>query len=784
LLLAFFTPHSVAIPAQAKTVTIALLSDGPVGNRQMGEIKLIQQEILALASGEFDVRFPKDKHLNGEWHRAQVERRFKKLLNDPSVDLIIALGAISSDVAAHTSPLSKPVVATVVIDAALQNMPVEKGRSGVENLNYLSTFRSVERDLRSFHLIAPFKRLAVLVNASILEAIPQLRKKGEGIAKKSDIEIILIPMDDSAEAVLRQIPEKADAVYVTPNPRLSQAAFQKLAQGFIERRLPSFSYLGEQEVAQGLLAGIATQSDSLRFARRIAFNVQSILLGEAASQLPVTFTQGEHYTINMATARAIDVWPTWDVLAEAALLNEVAVEDNPRQLSLNQVAHEALNVSLDRAASARALAAGAEDVRQARSDLLPQLGLSAQGLVIDKDRAKASFGSQAQRSTSGSLELSQLIYSEKAWANFEIQNRLQDSRTSAYDTLTLDVVREATTAYLSVLRARTFEAIQKENLRVTRSNLELARVRQAIGHSGPAEVFRWESESASNQRALVDAEAQTRQSEVALNRVLNHPQEVRFSAQDADINDPVLLAGDQRVLQFTRNPRDFKLFRNFMVKEGLNRSPELVQFDAAIAAQKRVLASARSAFWSPDLVLQAGVNEIFNKSGEGSSATSPFGGSGKNDTDWNIALALKLPLFTSGSRSAAATKAREEMSSLRLERAATAERIEAGIRNAIHKVGASHASIALSQKGATAAQKNLDLVTESYAQGIVSIIQLIDAQQAALVSRLAAADARYQFLIDLMSTQRATGRFSFFMDDGERNDWIHRLETYFSEVKK
>ncbi len=772
----------LAMAARLPVINIAIVFDGPAPEGANNESQLVKQELLALTEGEFDVRFPDELLVRGDWTRSSIKVALVKLLRDSNVDLILALGPVASDIAAHQSNLSKPVIATVIIDAKLQNIPVSKGTSGIHNLNYLSAFRSVERDIAAFLAIKPFKKLVVLATGTTLEGIPQLQAKGRQIAETAGIEIAMIQFGRFAQEALKKLPVDTDAVYITPNPHMTAMELQRLAQGLIDRRLPSFSYLGRRDVEQGLLASIATEADTLRFARRIALNVQRILLGEDAAQLPVAFSQSEHYTINMATARAIDVWPNWDILAEAVLLNE-EITDVSRRLSLEKVAHEATEVNLDLKAGERELAAGAQNVRQARSKFLPQLDVAAQGLIIDEDRAQSSFGSQAQRTTSGSLTGSQVIYSEKTRANLEIQNHLQDARVQGYDSLSLDVVQEATIAYLNVLRAKTFEGIQKENLRVTRSNLELARIRQSIGHSGPAEVYRWESEAAINRQNLLKAEAQRRQAEIVLNRVLNRPQEEPFIAEDAVIDDPVLLASDKRVLGFTRNPRDFALFRDFMVRDGLDRFPDLQQLDATISAQQRTLASARSAFWSPDIIVQAGVTETFNKSGAGANVSSPFGGS-KNDTDWNIALVAKLPLSTGGSRRSDASKARETLFQLQIERRAVAERIEASIRNAIHQLGASHGSIALSGKAALAAQKNMELITEAYSQGTVSNIQLIDAQQVALVARLGAADARYQFLIDLMNTQRATGRFSFFMSEAERADWFNRLQAFFAEAKK
>ncbi len=78
-------------------------------------------------------------------------------------------------------------------------------------------------------------------------------------------------------------------------------------------------------------------------------------------------------------------------------------------------------------------------------------------------------------------------------------------------------------AYLNLLRAQTLERVQKENLELTRSNLELARVRQQIGISGPAEVYRWESQIATARKEVINANAQRNAAEIGVNRVLHQP---------------------------------------------------------------------------------------------------------------------------------------------------------------------------------------------------------------------------------------------------------------------
>ena len=106
-----------------------------------------------------------------------------------------------------------------------------------------------------------------------------------------------------------------------------------------------------------------------------------------------------------------------------------------------------------------------------------------------------------------------------------------------------------------------------------------------------------------------------------------------------------------------------------------------------------------------------------------------------------------------------------------------AERIEQRVRSAAHTVGASYAGIGQTLKAAEAASKSLDVVRDAYSRGVVSVVDLLDAQNAALVSDLAAADAYYTFVIDLVAVGRAIGLLSFTTEAQEA--FFKRADEYF-----
>ncbi len=762
-------------------VTIGVVNDGPY-LRLTRIHELFRTEIVQLLAGEFEPSFPAAKRIEGDWTLASIESALDRLLADPEVDIVLALGPVSSHVVAHRTNLPKPVVAPIIISAELQQLPHDGRGSGVRNLNYVAL--PERQDIPIFLEVAPFSRVAVLTNTAVYDALPDLIDTIDEVAREMGVEAEIIPVASPIDDALAQLSQGFDAAYVLPLMQVSEAEFDRLVETLIELRLPSFSWMGQIEVERGIMVGRTPAEFPERLARRTALNVQRILLGEDAGTLPVAFSAQDRLTINMATARAIGVYPKWKTMTEALLVSD---DQRPadRTVNLEGAVRDAVIANLDLAARDRGVAAGAQNISLATADLWPQLQVSADGSIIDEDRATVSFGRQPERLFTGSASLNWLLYSEPVWANRSVQKSAQEARVQNRESVRLDIAFAASVTYLNVLRAKTFERIQKENLEVTRTNLELAQVRESIGQASPGEVYRWQTQIANNRQAVIDASRDRNLAEIELNRLLNRPLEEPFNTEEAELRDPELLSSQDRIYAYIDNPWSFRVFRQFMAQEAFLYSPELGALTALTAAQRRALSSTKRSFWQPTLAVQAGVTDVLSTGGAGSDVD--FGDSGlvglkPGDINWTVGFSLSYPLFVGGARVAERNRAAERLARLEVELDATAQRVEQRVRFALHEMGASLASIDLSRDAADAAGNNFQLVSDAYARGAVSIIDLLDAQNAALVSDEQAANAVYNFLIDLMKVERAAGRFRFFLSDQEREEFFERLNAFFEQA--
>lgn len=350
--------------AQVPAVRIGTVIDGP-WERNRDISTLFQREILELTRGEFDVSFPEEKSIEADWTLEGVRRALEGLLADPDVGVVLAMGVIASDTVCRMSDLAKPVVAPFVIDAGVQGLPRRNGASGVRNLSYHASTVTLRRELAAFREISPFDHLTILSTFGLYEAIPELRESSTKILSEMGIEVEVVRVLTTADEALGALPPETEAVYVYPLLRLLPGEIDRLIDGLIERRLPSFSKFGRAEVEQGILASLSEEYFPRR-ARRVALHVQRILLGEDAGTLAIDYTEREQLVINMATARAIHVYPSFALMTVAELINQARTEVE-RELSLLRAAEEALAANLDLAAADRMVEAGDEGVRVARS---------------------------------------------------------------------------------------------------------------------------------------------------------------------------------------------------------------------------------------------------------------------------------------------------------------------------------------------------------------------------------------------------------------------------------
>lgn len=778
--LAFASLLAAPLAAQARQgrvapARVALILDRE-SPRVRPQVDAFQREVLGFfRPGEIILLPP----AAGDGTPASVRRVLDQALRDSTVSVVVTLGAIGSHLLARGGEPARPAVAGVIIDASWQDIPQHDEASGVRRLAYVNESYAVSNTIADFHRLIPFHKLAVLLDPDLLAAIPQLESNAAALVRAAGADAAIVPARGGADDILGALPAGVDAVYLAPLPAMSDAELTRLLAGLNARRLPTLSYLADPDVPAGALASYEPPEHWLRRARRVAVDLQRIVGGEDAGTLPVRLVSAPRLTLNLAAARQIGFSPGYSLLTDAQLVGTDSIGPADT-LTLAETMRAAAATNLDLAAANLDVASGTQDVRLARSNLLPQIESQIGETFTKEGTAAASLGQQPERLVDGGITFSVPLYSEQVWAGYGSQRHLQRGRVAERDQLRLDVVLDAAEAYLTVLQARTVADVRRSNLYRNRSNLEVARLREGVGSASRADIYRWQGEVANSRRDLIASESQVRVALLELKRLLNRPLDRPVAQQPVSLGDPALLAQDSTVLTWFDDPAQTAVLSRFLVSEALRISPEMARADAAIAAEERQRTAAGRAFWMPTLSLQGGLSNVFSRGGAGSSApVLPGGGtlSTVPDLSWQFRLQASLPLFTGFSRSATRSQTNIEVERLKIQRASVRLSLDQRVRAAMESAAATYAAIALTRDASEAADRNYELVSDAYSRGAAGITTLLDAQSAAEQSSESAANAVHDFLLDLMRVERAMGDFGTLRPPEDRQAFFERLRA-------
>lgn len=760
----FFSLLIPSLLIAASKYEIAVISDGP--NQQPNPIEAMMiDEIIALTEGEFDISI---KRYQADWTLQGIEKAFQHAYANPAIDMLLVTGIAANQFGVARQIFDKPTFLPVVFDVELMGAPIDGGVSGKTNLNYLVREIEFQQNLSNFKRLAPMKKIALIGDQVVFEAVPRVMEYARRLAKEADTELVFIGHDGRNSDLVSDISDDVDGIMVAAFPRMSLTDYRAMIESINQRKLPSFSFLGSDRVAQGILFTDTPNTDWGRLARRNALNMREVMLGASAAEINVFFEMKSELTLNMKTARQIGLSPSFDLLAEAVQLNRLP-ENQGALYSLLDVAELALAQNLQLSAEAYGLSAGESDVRTAKSSLLPQLTLGSSYTQRKKNNAVRT-GQFAEKSSDGSINLSQQLYFDSSWANLTIQRYLQNNREASFKQSKLEVIQAVTIAYLNVLRAQTQVRVRQDNLTLTKTNLELAQDRVRVGFSSAADVYRWESSMASDRATLLQSTADLNQARENLNRLLHRPINDPFRVANVSETDPFVMSPDE-FTSLIDNPRNYGYYTDFILQMGFDLSPELAQLKAQMGAKQREIVNRKRAFWLPDFSISGRYGENFDQSGLGV-------GDSEADSDWDVSINASFPLFDSGIRRSELSRSRFENKQLMALFESTHDQVEQQIRANIHEAVASFANIKLSKQAASSAAKNLELVTDSYAKGLVSIIDLLDAQNAGRQADEAASNAVYDFLIDIMNMQRSVGLFEFMLSDAEKQAWSAQLKDY------
>ncbi|MCP3931441.1 MAG: TolC family protein [Bacteroidetes bacterium] len=767
----FFLFSFITLNAQnALTISIVNDSDGNMDDME-SFARLVKKEVDALLEHRYSIRY---KDYYGNYDSEKIKSDFETAFEDSETDIVIGLGLLSSGILFQREHYSKPSVATLVMDQAFKTEEeLSSGTSGIPNFTYVASPFSLERDIKKLHEIFPFKKIGVIAGDYVRQDMGYSSTFLEKIVSPLNVDIQVIPYTSGVPETVALLDEEVDAVYVLPLFRnVNDEDLEYLFEWINEKKLPSAALVGEIYLNKGAFMAYEADFNFQRIPRRVALNVMKILEGSNAADLPVNMkTYNENLLINMATARKIEVYPDWEILAEATLfkLNEIPTT---RTLSLQGAIAEGLHNNLSVKMAESDVEIAIKEVDLSKSDLLPQVDVSTSFSILDEITAASYSGARGRYNLTANGSLSQIIFSEPLFANMAIQKLLKENEDHKLHQTRLDLVVDIATAYMNILRAKSNLEIQQNNFELTRENYEISKTKEAVGYSGVSDLNRWSVELALSKMDFLDANASWKQAKFQLNQLLNRPIDENFDTKDITLEDEMnfISQGRESILD---NYGLVEKFGDFLVLQAEQNLPELKQLDIGIDIQGRLETSQKRAYYLPSVAASGAVNRTLDK------WNIPFDmPATDNITTWNIGVGVQFPVFQGNSRRHALDQTKLNIIRLEDQRADIRNQLELLTRVNIENIITSFSKVELAEKAAEAARRNFLIVQRSYTEGLVNITTLIDAQTNTLQTELNAVNSVYSFVLDFLNLERSIGAFFFLLPEDEQNSILDRFSSF------
>ncbi len=757
----------------SQPVNIGIVTDATGGEFEL-LTRQVKSEIKSLTNAGDGVVF---KDMSANWRPEKVRENLQIFLNDPEVDMIVALGFLSSETAARLPAYPKPVIAATILDPELQHLPVQSDKSsGIPHFAWIESLVRLKTDMHSFARIFNSNSLAVIIPRELSSEFQLLRTYLN--SDENSFDVLFVPVEENENPV-EQLPANTDAAMIFPLVQHTPAATESILSSLNKQGIPSLSVSRLSYLEHGATITFTPQFTFQQLARQVALRVLKVSEGTNLGEIPsMTENQVRVPIVNMESLRLTKRFPQWSDLANALLLNVTKLPGE--ELTLQQAIARALENNLEGKINDQDLLMAEKDIRIAKANVLPQLKVSGMGVQLSENLVESSMGQRGEYTITGSVSLKQVIYSEAAFANIALKKLMGESTKHVNRQTTLDIVLDVSQAYISLLFAKNNLQIKNENVNATHKNLEIAQAKEKSGEGSVSDVNRWLSELNMCRIDLNDAEARYKAAMYRLNELQDLPIGNSIATPDSvDIEETVI--HHQQILDsYFNNPDLTEKYADFLISEMLTYSPEMQQLSTAGEIIDRQKSMKIRQMYLPEVALIGTADQAFVREGVIRNQQLPVPPP-PDDITWNLGLRVSIPIFEGGRKRNELQRANIEQDKIAWQKDDLLNKMETGIRSNVQLLQSSFREMELSENAAISAEENFHTIQDAYAQGLVSVAQLTDAQRVMIRTRQMALGSRYQYILDYIKTERLQGKFFFLEEESEKTQYTNRLLNYLTE---
>lgn len=738
----------------ARTISYAFVFDGPSAKNE-AVMKQFEKAITKTTAPDYKAGFSKADVFVGDWSEHGAKVASEKALNSPAT-MVISLGYLSTEYLNEKQNKKKFVV---TID-----------QYGLRDLGG-DFFNPVQQSVKGallFKRLIDFKKAAILMNESFYKTQDDWESFLKPKLKGMNFEVIPIN-NNNIDATVQKISANYDAVIITPLFNLTEENKHALINQLNEKKLPTFSTLGREDVNDGVLLGAGAYDLDRKVAEATSFSIKGVLNGDKTKPKQIQFYEDEIVYINQDTADSIGYDPHLRVLNNA----EIISHKQPPVYNLSAVFDTLYKQNLDIERKKLLVKAARRASLAAVLRYLPSMGVTLGYQSYNHDYADSVKLSIPETTGIFQIGLEQVIYSPALVTNILVKKKMVDFSKQEEFMTEQNMGIDVALLYIETLMLENMLNVQKEEVKESRENLAIARVREKMGKCGKEEPLRWATKLFNEEQELLDMTAELKNLKININKMLYKDQKEKFQLAALRANDPSFYTSEIHIIDYVITPKTLEQFTQMLIDQAYKVAPELAKLKAAKKMKQYEMAMYYQKFFLPDAKFAMTYTSLINREFANGlpsvpAAYSPPGGGVIPGSMWtNLgalrpdATNLQTGIFAQwkpiegGTKIAEIARLKAELQELDRYDAEVRTSIEEHVRATINKALAAYFSIEKNYKAMSASGENFKRVQEMYLKGDISITHILDAQDVYKASKVKAMNSQYVFFKELVWVQRA-----------------------------
>jgi len=770
----------------AKEIELAFVFDGP-SDKNAEVLKTFQNTITRSLLPDFKAKFPQDLIFTGDWTEKGAINVSNKALASRA-RMIISLGYMSSNYYTDKKDKNKYVV---TID-----------QYGLRDFGdkFFNPIQQVTNDFVTFQKLVPnMKKTAILMNENYYKTNPNWQSKIAQKLKEKDcnVNFTVIPVNSNINASLSKISGDVDSVFVTPLYNLTLEERKNLYKYINNKKLPTFSAVGREDVNIGALLGTSTFDVDKKLAEATSFNIHGVLHGNVVKNEKIPFFDDKVIFYNSDTGEALGYTPPLRLLNNSVTITNKEVKKYDLEALLNVLDEN----NLDIARKQYLISAARRSVASAYLRYLPTLRMDLGYQTYNSSYAE-SYTDIPTRAGAFTLAMDQVLYSPDLVTNIIVKHKKLKFDKAEAALTKANTEYQTANLYIDTLILENMIKVQEEKVQQMRESLAIARVREKTGKCGYEEVFRWAGEVSESEKKLLSMKADYNNIKVHINKLLNRDQKSDFAFKPLTASDPAFFSSDLHIIDHVRNPQKLGKFTDMLVDEVIYLSPETTKLKAAIAMKKAEMSNYAQKFIMPNAKMSLEYTTQFDRSlpyedeghnqmryvtqalaggalNPGSAAyaraNSPWLGLDKHSMRFFVGAQWKP--IEGGHKIAEIARCKAELNELNAYLEEVNTEIEMQVRSVVNRAISKYFIIEKSYKAMFAQAENYETVKSKYLLGEVPINQVADAQELYFQAKTDALNSQYEFFKELIWVQRGLLSVNWTKASDDAKKWIKNVPS-------